>query len=107
VQPCNADGVFSDLQHIDLTTQPEEGYRRLKLGLVERGLDPLDIFDWDPKRPPYPGLSAFEEADAAIFFGRGEEILTILETLDGLRRQGWRRRGSGSCLVPRGAGSLR
>jgi hypothetical protein len=40
VQSCNADGVFSDLQHIDLTTQPEEGYRRLKLGLVERGLDP-------------------------------------------------------------------
>jgi len=88
VQPCEAGGVFSDIQHIDLVAQPEEGFRRLKLGLLERGLDPLDVFDWDPKRPPYPGLLAFQEADAAIFFGRGEEILKSLETLDALRRQG-------------------
>ena len=88
VQPCDAGGVFSDIQHIDLTAQPEEGYKRLRIGLLERGLDPLDVFDWDPKRPPYPGLMAFQEADAAIFFGRGEEILKTLETLDALRRQG-------------------
>ena len=31
---------------------------------------------------------AFQEQDAAIFFGRGEEILKTLETLDALRRQG-------------------
>jgi len=88
VQPCAAGGVFSDIPHIDLTGQPEEGYRRLRIGLLERGLDPQDVFDWDPKRPPYPGLLAFQEADAAIFFGRGEEILKTLETLDALRRQG-------------------
>ena len=88
VQPCEAGGVFGDIQHLDLTTQPEEGYKRLKIGLLERGLDPLDVFDWDPKRPPYPGLMAFQEADAAIFFGRGEDILKTLETLDALRRQG-------------------
>src|SRR5215470_7088904 len=88
VQSCDAGGVFGDIQHIDLTAQPEEGYRRLKTGLLERGLDPLDVFDWDPKRLPYPGLLAFQEADAAIFFGRGEEILKTLETLDALRRQG-------------------
>ena len=88
VQPCEAGGLFSDIQHIDLVAQPEEGYRRLKVGLLERGLDPLDIFAWDPKRPPYPGLLAFQEADAAIFFGRGEEILKTLETMDTLRRQG-------------------
>ena len=88
VQPCETGGVFSDIQHIDLTVQPEEGYERLRIGLLERGLDPLDVFDWDPKRPPYPGLMAFQEADAAIFFGRGEDILKTLETLDALRRQG-------------------
>src|SRR5262249_44516998 len=48
----------------------------------------LDVFDWDPTRPPYPGLLAFQEADAAILFGRGEEILKTLEALDALRRQG-------------------
>ena len=88
VQPCEAGGVFSDIQHIDLVAQPEDGYRRLRIGLLERGLDPQDVFDWAPKRPPYPGLSAFQEADAAVFFGRGEEILKTLETLDALRRQG-------------------
>ena len=88
VQPCEAGGVFGDIQHIDLTAEPEEGYRRLRIGLLERGLDPQDVFDWDPKRPPYPGLLAFQEQDAAIFFGRGEEILKTLETLDALRRQG-------------------
>ena len=56
----------------------EEGYERLKAGLLERGLDPLDVFDWDPSRPPYPGFMAFEEADAAIFFGRGADIIKTL-----------------------------
>ena len=88
IQDCQAGGVFSDIQHLDLTTRPEEGYRRLEIGLKDCGLDPLDVFDWDPNRPPYPGLLAFQEADAAIFFGRGEEILKALETLETLRRQG-------------------
>ena len=88
VQPCEASSVFSDIQHIDLTAKSEEGYERLRIGLLERGLDPLDVFDWDPKRAPYPGLLAFQEQDAAIFFGRGDDILKTLETLDALRRQG-------------------
>jgi len=88
VQPCEARGVFSDIQAIDLMAEPEGGYRRLRIGLLEQGLDPRDVFDWDPKRPPYPGLLAFQEADAAIFFGRGEGILKTFETLDALRRQG-------------------
>lgn len=88
VQPCEAGNVFSDIQHIDLTAELEGGYERLRIGLLERGLDPLDVFDWDPKRPPYPGLLAFQEQDAAIFFGRGEDILKTIETLDALRRQG-------------------
>ena len=49
VQPCDTHGIFSDVQSIDLTEKPEEGYRRLALGLRERGLDPLDVFDWDPE----------------------------------------------------------
>jgi hypothetical protein len=88
VQPCAAHDIFSDIQAIDLTTELEDGYRRLRIGLLERGLDPENVFDWDPKRPPYPGLLAFEEADAALFFGRGEEILKTLETVDAQRRQG-------------------
>jgi hypothetical protein len=88
VQECRAEGVCGDIQHIDLTTAPETGYRRLETGLKVCGLDPLDAFDLDPRRPPYPGLWAFQEDDAANFFGRGEDILNTLETLEMLRRQG-------------------
>ena len=52
------------------------------------GARPADIFDRNPERPIYPGLMYFDEDDAAIFFGRGEEIVKTLETLDSLRRQG-------------------
>jgi hypothetical protein len=88
VQPCDDSSVFADIQHIDLTTNQDEGYQRLADGLKARGLDPVDVFDWDPRRPPYPGLMAFQEEDAAIFFGRNEDIFRGLETLDSLRRFG-------------------
>jgi hypothetical protein len=35
VLPCEAGGIFSDIQHIDLTAQPEEGYNGLRIGLLE------------------------------------------------------------------------
>ena len=41
------------------------GYERLGLGLKAAGIDPSTSFDWDGKRPPYPGMMAFEEEDAA------------------------------------------
>ena len=88
VQPCDASGIFGDTQQLDLTDQSDEGYRRLAIALKQRGLDPRDVFDWDPKRPPYPGLRAFQEVDAAIYFGRGEEVLNGLEALDALHRRG-------------------
>jgi WD40 repeat protein len=81
VADCDTSGIFRDLQQIDLTLDPEEGYRRLEIALRE-------VFPWDPGRPPYPGLLAFEEDDAAIFFGRGPEIAAGIETLEVLRRGG-------------------
>ena len=84
VKPCELPGLLSDTQSIDLNANPADGYRRLALGLKERGLEPTDA--WDPERPPYPGLPCFQEADAAVFFGRSAEILDLRETLQGLRR---------------------
>lgn len=100
VRPCETLGVFGDIQQIDLVARPEEGYRQLEIGLKNAGLDPLDIFDWDPSRPPYPGLLAFQEDEAAIFFGRGEEVQQALEALEALRRHG---RDAARCLLVLGA----
>lgn len=86
VAECGDAGVLGDVQQIDLTRDPEDGYRRLAVGLEKAGLDPRAMFDWDPHRPPYPGLLALQEQDAAVFFGRDEDIGAGLDTLNRLRR---------------------
>src|SRR5262249_11535802 len=65
-----------------------EGLDRLRIGLVQFGLDPK-YFAWppanDPNRPPYRGLSPLEADDAGIFFGREAAIIDALDRLRGLR----------------------
>ncbi|MER6814783.1 hypothetical protein ABT299_36385 [Spirillospora sp. NPDC000708] len=58
--------------------------------------------EWDPGRTPYPGLEAFAEDEAAVFFGRDEPVSTLL-------RQLYQRMASGSWSSPwlRGAASPR
>jgi hypothetical protein len=49
---------------------------------VERiGIVPLDTLAWDPGLPPYPGLLAFDERWAGVFFGREPELAALLERL--------------------------
>jgi hypothetical protein len=36
---------------------------------------------WDSSRPPYPGLEAFIEQDAGVFFGREPQIVDLLDRL--------------------------
>ena len=86
IADCAIDGLLTDLQVIDITADREDGYRRLASGLKDAGLDPLDDFDWDGSRPPYPGLVSFEEKDAAVYFGRAGEIQDGLDRLNSLRR---------------------
>jgi formylglycine-generating enzyme required for sulfatase activity len=65
-----------------------EGLDRLRMGLVQSGLDPKH-FDWppanDPDRPPYRGLLPLEADDAGIFFGREAAVVDALDRLRGLR----------------------
>jgi hypothetical protein len=87
--PCTIVGLLADVQTIDITAiGEEEAYQRLWNGLKRAGLDPKDIFDWDGSRPPYPGLMAFEEQDAAVFFGRDSDIWSGRELLNRLRTFG-------------------
>ncbi|MFN9245054.1 MAG: TIR domain-containing protein, partial [Cyanobacteriota bacterium] len=95
IGPCEPFRLLSDRQWIDFTTNPEEALERLARGLQVAGLDPANSFPWAPGRCPYPGLLAFEEADAAVFFGREGEISQGQQALRQLRTYG----GKGLLLV--------
>jgi WD40 repeat protein len=80
--------VSPDIQHLDLLKDREGGLARLASGLTEIILNARGGFEWDHKRPPYPGLLAFDEADAAIYFGRDDDIRRLIERLNARRAQG-------------------
>ncbi len=65
-----------------------EGLNRLRIGLMQSGLDPK-YFAWppehDPERAPYRGLLPLEAEDAGIFFGRDGPMVIGLDMLRGLR----------------------
>ncbi|QTF93479.1 TIR domain-containing protein [Halomonas sp. BM-2019] len=81
IAPCTLRPQLAELQIIDLVKEPALGYERLRGALT-------GVFDWDRRRPPYPGMMAFEEADAAIFFGRDTEIQQALDRLQQVRHFG-------------------
>ena len=101
VGDCAVDSLLSDLQILDYLTDREAALARLGRGLRAAGVDAADPMDWDGSRPPYPGLLAFDEKDAAIFFGRDDEIGTGLDRLNQMQRYG----GAGLMLVLGGSGS--
>ncbi|HYJ88072.1 MAG TPA: TIR domain-containing protein, partial [Pyrinomonadaceae bacterium] len=88
-QPCVCiNPILTSKQIVDLTGEREAAYQRIWRGLVEAGLDPADMFEWDGDRAPYPGLNAFQEEDCAVFFGREKDIRDGLDALNRLRRLG-------------------
>ena len=89
IDDCTLDAVLTDRQAVDLTKEDKEtAYQRILQGIAAAGLDPAKTFPWDKNRPPYPGLMAFQEEDAAVFFGRGDEITQGLELLNRLHHLG-------------------
>lgn len=101
IADCELKPILTDLQVLDLTQNPEQGYHGLWSGLRAAGLDPFDTFAWNTSRAPYPGLSAFQESDAGVFFGRDDDIRTGLDVLNRLRRFG----GSRLVVLSGGSGS--
>jgi hypothetical protein len=86
--PCGGAFVSSDIQHLDLIKDRKGGLERLQSELTRIALDTRGGFAWDAYRPPYPGLLAFDEADAAIYFGRDDDIRRLIERLNARRTQG-------------------
>src|SRR5215211_340993 len=60
--------ISRDIQHLDLTTNRKAGLEQLSCELTQVALFAQGGFPWNNERPPYPGLLAFEEEDAAIYF---------------------------------------
>ncbi len=85
VAACDVHSILTDLQVLDLTADAQDAYQRLE-GALRNALG--EGFPWPSSRPPYPGLAALQEQDAAIFFGREEELREGLEALERLRRYG-------------------
>jgi WD40 repeat protein len=86
--PAGEAFVSLDIQHLDLNKDREGGLARLTAELTEILVNARGGFAWDHTRPPYPGLLAFNEADAAIYFGRDDDIRRLIERLNARRAQG-------------------
>lgn len=80
--------IASDIQALNLLQDREGGLDRLARELTRIAMDAQGGFNWDKSRPPYPGLMAFQETDAAIYFGRDDEIRRMIERLNARRSQG-------------------
>jgi DNA-binding winged helix-turn-helix (wHTH) protein len=59
---------------------PERGFRLVAVVSAARPsatVTPFPVAHAEPERDPYPGLAAFTEADAALFFGREAETAAM------------------------------
>jgi Novel STAND NTPase 1/TIR domain/WD domain, G-beta repeat len=77
---AKAPPVLRRVQNIDWD-QSNEARERLRRGLLTAGLDPKNSFMLREDRAPYPGLAAFRREDAAVYFGREQEVTDLLAVL--------------------------
>jgi hypothetical protein len=80
--------ISPDIQSLNLISDRQGGLERLSRELVRIALDAQGGFAWDAGRPPFPGLLAFQEEDAAVYFGRDDDIRRLIERLEARRAQG-------------------
>jgi energy-coupling factor transporter ATP-binding protein EcfA2 len=86
--PLGDQYVLPEVQAVDLLDWKSGGLERLEQRLRAIANELARGFSFDPNRPPYPGIHAFEAEDAAIYFGRDEETRAVIERLDARRTQG-------------------
>ena len=82
---ARAPPILHERQRVRLRDGDDRAWREILEALDRSGLDPDDWFSIPPNVGPYPGLVAFDEKDAGVFFGRKQEITEYLGILDTLR----------------------
>jgi WD40 repeat protein len=88
LEACDLGGVASEFQGIRVYQEGEVAYERLWSALESRHLSPQDDFGWNPDECPFPGLMAFDEKYAGVYFGREPETQTVLQELRKMRNNG-------------------
>src|SRR5215216_202159 len=79
--------ILREHQYLDLRKDDQNSLNKLWRGLAELGVDSDPTRQWDPHRSPYPGMFAFTENEAPIFFGRDAETREIIDILNAARRR--------------------
>jgi WD40 repeat protein len=82
---ARAPPILHERQRVRLRDGDERAWQEILEALDRSGLDPDNWFSVAPNVGPYPGLVAFDERDAGVFFGRKQEITEYLGVLDTLR----------------------
>jgi len=91
ISPSGDRFIGDDLQKLDLTKDWAGGLERLARRLTEVALSSRDGFDLPAGRAPYPGFLALDQQDAAVYFGRDDEVRHIIQRVDSRRIEGGRR----------------
>ncbi len=79
VDGCDPHPLTADLQGLHVTSDSVDA-ERVRAALTALGID--QEARWDASRSPYPGLRAFDESYAAVFFGRDRQIDQLRQLVD-------------------------
>ena len=79
VDGCAPHPLTADLQGLHVTSDAIDP-DQVRSALTALGLD--QEARWDASRSPYPGLRAFDESYAAVFFGRDRQIDQLRQLVD-------------------------
>ena len=82
---AGAPPILHERQRVRLWDGDKRAWQEILEALDHSGLDPDHWFPIPPNIGAYPGLVAFDEKDAGVFFGRKPEITEYLGILDTLR----------------------
>jgi WD40 repeat protein/energy-coupling factor transporter ATP-binding protein EcfA2 len=86
--PSGTANLTADSQRFSVPELSPESCKPLFVELRRLGVGPSRAFRWDPARAPYPGLSSFQEQDAAVFFGRRDATREVLDLIERVAKYG-------------------